>query len=224
MNSIFTKLVCTLASAAVLAIVGSVSKAQAYQYFSDRNQWEAALSSTPTTYNFGADRVVSSESPSPTTVFPNGISIGGSRGGLQVEGGGSTLTYFSTGDQFEPGVDLTLPSAVTALGLNISSTYFFGRVTTNHFYGGFTTQTSAFIRHGFLLDNSFFGVISNPGDPLITGFDASYYDPYIESVSIGNISSVPSTPVPEPTTVAGLLAFAGVGVVSVMRRKKALVS
>jgi len=70
MARIYQRFAVGVASTTIVAIIGSISKAEAFQFFSDRTQWEAALNAPTKTLDFGEPRLFSG-----TTVFPNGVSV-----------------------------------------------------------------------------------------------------------------------------------------------------
>lgn len=70
MVRIYQRFAVAVASTTIVAIIGSISKAEAFEFECDRTQWQAALTTLSKTLDFGEPRLFSG-----TTVFSNGVSV-----------------------------------------------------------------------------------------------------------------------------------------------------
>ncbi|MEC4819249.1 MAG: hypothetical protein SAK29_39155 [Scytonema sp. PMC 1069.18] len=201
------------ASATLVAIFGNISSAKAFQFFFDRTEWETVLPTQPRIFDFGEPRILSSE----TTVFPNGVSAsaGVSRGLGTVEG--TAFNFFST-QVGSVGVNLNvdLPSGVSALGFDADV----GPINRNLFVQ-FQSEDGESLGPG-VRPAPFFGIISEPDDPLITGFSVDSLSPETGFVTVRNISS--SITIPESSCILGLLAVSTLGATLFESRKRDSVS
>jgi len=196
-----------VASISVMAIIGSISPAQAYLFFSDRPSWEAALKAdlgdvTPQTLDFGESKSISG-----TTVLSNGISVSPiefSDGSLITAGGttvGAVRLAGSSSGSVRGLLQFKLPSPVNALGYDVSVGPVNGFLETAFIPEAGTLFTPQGLGIGTITPG-FTGVISQPGDPLISGFDIAN-----RSAGTGffNTSNITIAKVPEASSTLGLL-------------------
>ena len=116
MARIYQRFAVAVASTTIVAIIGSISKAEAFQFFSDRTQWEAALNAATTTLDFGERRLLTAE----PTVFPNGASasVNVINGQGFAEGTTVGATFLPGGPAVSGTIDVRLPSGVNALAFD----------------------------------------------------------------------------------------------------------
>ncbi len=214
MTRIYKGFAIAVASTSVMAIIGSISPAQAYLFFSDRPSWEAALKAdlgdvTAQTLDFGESRSISN---SGTTVFPNGVSVstdvyGGS--GIVSAGGttvGAVHVLNPSSGSVGGRINFTLPSPVNALGYNVSVGPENGSLNTEFILeAGEPLSPRGNIGMGTITPG-FVGIISQPSDPLISGFN-------ITNLHLGtgffNASNITIAKVPEASSTLGLLMAVG---------------
>jgi hypothetical protein len=215
MNRIYQRFAVAVASTTIVAIIGSISKAEAFQLFSDRAEWEAALNAPTKTLDFGEPTVFSG-----TKVFPNGVSVSANvvNGQASVEGTRVGAVYNTTNPAPGTGsvrgdVIVKLPSGVTALGFEALNNV---RVSNFLSEAGQVLSPSPTV---FSLD--FLGIISEAGDPLLTGLSIGSNSPGTGFFNARNIS-YKSVSVPEGSSTLGILAaFGAFGVgTAFLRRQK----
>ena len=217
MNRIYQKLAVAVASTTMFAIIGSISRAEAFQLFSDRAQWEAALNAPTKTLDFGEPTVFSG-----TKVFPNGVSVlanvingEGSAEGTRV---GAVLNLAinpapGTGS-VRGDVIVKLPSPVNALGFEALDNV---RVSNFISEAGRVLPGSSFLSR-----LAFSGIISEAGDPLLTGLSFGSNSPGTGFFNVRNIS-YKSVSVPEGSSTLGILVAFGtfsLGTAFIRRQKQ----
>lgn len=203
MNRIYQKLAVAVASTTIFAIIGSISRAEAFQLFSDRAQWEAALNAPTQTLNFGEPRLFSG-----TTVFPNGVSVStnvvngqGSAEGTKVGAVLDLAINPASGTGSVRGtVNVNLPSPVTALGFDALDKVLFSNFLSE---AGQVLSPSP-----SLFPPAFLGIISEAGDPLLTGLSFGSNSPGTGFFNVRNIS-YKSVSVPEGSSTLGILVAFG---------------
>ena len=227
MAGIYQRFAVAVATTTIVAIIGSISKAEAFQLFTDRTQWEAALNAPTKTLDFGEYKVFSEP-----TVLPNGVSASvsvGTNGQLFAEG--TKVGAISDAVLGIPGpiggsvrgfVDVKLPSAVKALGFDAHGGAFTG--------SSFSPVIPRFLSNnriiaiepgGSILPSGFYGIISQSGDPLITGLSLGSNSAgtpkfYAQNITFSSVS------VPEGSSTLGILvAFGTFGLgTAFLRRQK----
>jgi hypothetical protein len=213
MARIYQRFAVAVATTTIVAIIGSISKAEAFQLFSDRTQWEAALNAPTQTLDFGEPTVFSG-----TTVFPNGVSVLANVINGQGSAEGATVgAVFNSGSGSVRGdVIVNLPSPVTALAFDASA----GPFNTG-FFLNFLTKTGFVMAPGGERPGNFAGIISELGDPLITGLSISSRSIGTGFFNVSNIS-YKSVSVPEGSSTLGILvAFGTFGLgTAFLRRQK----
>jgi hypothetical protein len=222
MNRIYQRFAIAVASTTIFAIISSISRAEAFQFFSDRTSWEAALNAPTKTLDFGERRLVSG-----TTVFPNGASASVNVYDGQGFAEGTTVGAISfPGGPVGGTIDVRLPSGVNALAFDgsagpygiYSSADF---ITETGFLPGRPVQIPGFNAPNY---REFFGVISEQNDPLLTGLRLTSTRIQVGFFNASNISypSVKSVSVPEGSSTLGILvAFGTFGLsTAFLRRQK----
>lgn len=219
MARIYQRFAVAVASTTIVAIIGSISKAEAFQLFSDRTQWEAALNAPTKTLDFGEPRLFSG-----TTVFPNGVSVlanvingQGSAEGTTVGAVFNTTNPVGGTGSVRGDVIVNLPSAVTALGFDASVGPANRTLVSN-----FLSEAGQVLERSlFLTTPAFLGIISEAGDPLLTGLRISSNSPGTGFFNARNIS-YKSVSVPEASSTLGILvAFSAFGLgTAFLRRQK----
>ncbi|MGI8502342.1 MAG: hypothetical protein ACR2LR_14580 [Hassallia sp.] len=213
MNRIYQRFAVAVASTTILAIIGSISKAEAFQFFSDRTQWQAALNAPTKTLDFGERRLLSE-----STVFPNGVSasVNVINGQGFAEGTTVGATFTNSGIAVAGTIDVRLPSGVNALGLDASAGPF---AAFNSL--AFITETGSFSRFQVPSPTNFYGVISEQNDSLLTGFRITSMRTQVGFFNARNIS-YPSISVPEgSSTLSILVSFGTFGLgTAFLRRQK----
>ncbi|MFH7030620.1 MAG: hypothetical protein ACHBN1_36010 [Heteroscytonema crispum UTEX LB 1556] len=191
-----------VASISVVAIIGSISPANAFQFFTNRDQWEATLGVPTETLDFGESRGFTG-----TTVFPNDVSaLASVINGIGIAGGTAVGAVYSSGSGSVRGtVSLSLPSPVNALGFDASV----GPVNRT-LYANFLTEAGTLPLPGPGFASAFSGVISEPGDALITGFSISNISAGTGFFNASNISVPVRVSVPEASSTLGLLVAVGI--------------
>lgn len=217
MNRIYQKLAVAVASTTMFAIIGSISKAEAFQLFSDRTQWEAALNAPTKTLDFGEPTVFSG-----TKVFPNGVSVSTNVNNNNNKGfaEGTTVGLRSSAGSVRDRISVKLPSLVRAVGFDAMVTAYpteYGSVRP-----GFISEAGGIVPPGSPLSSGFYGIISEAGDALLTGFSLGSYSPATPQFNAKNIS-YKSVSVPEGSSTLGILvAFGafGLGTAFIRRQKQ----
>ena len=204
-----------LAIAGVASAIGTIglqTTAQAYQFFTDRNDWNAAvIQSTIVTETF--DYISPGTIISPGTVFLSGLQY------LNGSGTGDISTVGSITDteldvcNFFPGcgADFALPTPVEAFGFDFSTSG--GQIFNVEGVDSFGNQ---FVGGGS--SSGFFGVVAEASDNLIQNFITSGFSTTGGTNLIDNVSTAEAQPTPEPGTILGLLAVGGLGLG--LKRKK----
>jgi hypothetical protein len=215
MARIYQRFAVAVATTTIVAIIGSISKAEAFQLFSDRAQWEAALTTPSKTLDFGELTVFSG-----TKVFPNGVSVRANvvNGQASVEGTRVGAVYNTTNPAGGTGsvrgtVNVNLPSPVKALGFDALD-----KILVSNFI---SEAGRVLYQSPYLYPPAFFGIISEAGDPLLTGLSIESNSPGTGFFNVRNIS-YKSVSVPEASSTLGILvAFGTFGLgTAFLRRQK----
>lgn len=199
----------------MIGIIGIQTTAQAYQFFTDRNDWNTAvIQSTIVTETF--DYIPPGTTIPPGTVFLSGLEYlnGSGTGDLQTVG--TIIDTELDVCNFFPvcGADFALPTPVEALGFDFSTSG--GQTLSVEGVDSFGEQ---FLGSG---DSSgFFGVVAEAGDNLIQNFTTfggslTGGTNLIDNVSTANADTMP---IPEPSTLLGLTTILGMGVLSKKSKK-----
>jgi hypothetical protein len=202
-----------IASSIVLVATSGTTVAHAFQTFTNRAEWEAALSGSPTTFNFSG---LAGNSVPSGTVLPNGLSVSYA----ESVNGGPGFSGFAT----DTGLSFTRRPIPTSLSLNL----------------GFLSPVQAFgfdLSAGNLLairipsistqpifiGGGFFGFLADPGTSLSNvGINCGAIScAGIGRVDVNNISIISSAKaVPEPSTKLALGVLVGVWLALNFKLKK----
>ncbi len=189
------------ASIPVVAIIASTTPANAFQLFTDRDEWKAALSTPTETLDFGESR-----SFSDTTIFSNDVSVTPNLfNGVGTSSGSTIGAFFAGGGGSVRGnITVNLPNNVNALGFDVSV----GPVNLI-LYASFITEEGFLREPGLLRSSAFTGIISEPDDPSIAGFFISSNSAGTGFFNASNISIPVAVSVPETSPILGLFIMAG---------------
>lgn len=215
---------------AALVTVGAADVANAFQLFNNRQEWEAALSASPTTLDFSN---VAGESVLSGTVLPNGLSV---RYSQSVDGGrgfigSATDTGLSfrraipqnTSPQTGFGLQVGFPSPVEAFGFDLSGAGAGSGVFEVAVPGVQLNEQPNRKNSITVFSPAFFGFISDPDTSVsrVTVECSSFSCVGIGTVKVDNISVVPrSESVPEPASTAGVLSMSLSGGAALLQQRK----
>jgi len=207
----------SLGTTLALIAISTADVANAFQTFSDRQQWEAALSGSTTTFDFSD--VAGNPIPSGTQL-PNGLSVNYNEttDGSQGFSGFATETGLSFNRGSQPttlSLNLGLPSPVEAVGFDLSGSGPFG----NDWRVSIPNTDS----RSLLIGSGFFGFIADPG----ISFENFILDcgPLscvgTANKTVSNISVFSeTTSVPEPSLTLALGTFLAAGLLLKSQQKK----
>lgn len=217
------ELIGIVITTSALIAINTPDAANAFQTFSNRQEWEAALTVSPITFDFSD---VAGEPVPSGTVLTNGLSVSyrestaGSSGFTgSVTDRGTGLSFVRSASPTNLDLDLSFPFPVEGIGFDLSS---FGSSISGQF-AIFVPEIPATIpinSDDFFQSPTFFGFLSDPGTPVST---VSVECASLSCAGIGQVNVENIAAVPEPSSVLGTLTLGFLGsVVFLKQRKKTL--